>query len=770
MDSLDSNKNSSDFSKHVFRPLALAISMAFTGALSLNAQAATYTVSNTLDSGAGSLRQAIIDSNGNSGPDNIIFSVVSGSIISLNSELDITDSVTITGPSPGDQGSIILNAGGNSRHIRANDFYTQTKSLTLENITLSNGDSSFGSYAGSGGAIYTHNINLILNHCLITGNSTSDNYANGGGIHVFGNAIITSSNVSSNSTTGNRSHGGGLYVSGDTTLVLSTVTGNSTATDYSNGGGIHGHGTVTLTQSVIKDNTTAGSYIKGGGLHGFGDVILNQSDISNNSMTGKFSSGGGLWVGNTTIVNNSTIKDNSISVTSGTATGGGLYASSGVTLSFSTVTGNTLKAPDSVTGGGLVSFNGPNTLIHSDVSNNSMIGAHTSRGGGLSISEGPTTIIDSTISNNTVSGRFIFGAGAQINGVSTITRSTISNNSSTGDSANGGGLYNHDGAMTLNQCTVSGNTTTGNYDAGGGGIFVYGQLTVNQSTIVNNSSTSEAGGVSVTYGYNHIFSNSILSGNSGPKDNLYVRQTSSNSDNVLMTNSLFGDSASEITNPASFNNQLSNIPDLGPLQDNGGLTLTHLPNLTSVTINNGSNVEASAFATDQRGTGFPRIAHGRVDIGSVELSLPSNQGDVVTRSEIVKPILLAVLGDSFIPDTAIGTLYTDVATNDFNADWIEKFKADGYTEGCELDRFCPKDVVTKEQLAKFIIKAKQGSGYTPMPATGIYTDVPMGSFNADWIEALNMGGMTMGCATGKFCPKDVVTVEIFENILNAAFP
>jgi len=57
-----------------------------------------------------------------------------------------------------------------------------------------------------------------------------------------------------------------------------------------------------------------------------------------------------------------------------------------------------------------------------------------------------------------------------------------------------------------------------------------------------------------------------------------------------------------------------------------------------------------------------------------------------------------------------------------------------------------------------------------MPAKGIYTDVGTGSFNADWIETLNLEGDTMGCEIGNFCPNEVVTVEIFNNILNKAFP
>src|SRR5207237_10182977 len=59
----------------------------------------TFTVSNINDSGAGSLRQAILDANALAGPDTLIFSgTLSGQTITLTSgQLTITDSVTISG-------------------------------------------------------------------------------------------------------------------------------------------------------------------------------------------------------------------------------------------------------------------------------------------------------------------------------------------------------------------------------------------------------------------------------------------------------------------------------------------------------------------------------------------------------------------------------------------------------------------------------------------------------------------------------------------------
>jgi hypothetical protein len=58
-------------------------------------------------------------------------------------------------------------------------------------------------------------------------------------------------------------------------------------------------------------------------------------------------------------------------------------------------------------------------------------------------------------------------------------------------------------------------------------------------------------------------------------------------------------------------------PKLGPLQNNGGTTLTHALLPGSPAINAGDNNWAPKW--DQRGTGFPRIVNGTIDIGSFEV-------------------------------------------------------------------------------------------------------------------------------------------------------
>jgi hypothetical protein len=74
--------------------------------------------------------------------------------------------------------------------------------------------------------------------------------------------------------------------------------------------------------------------------------------------------------------------------------------------------------------------------------------------------------------------------------------------------------------------------------------------------------------------------------------------------------------------------QINTDPLLGPLQDNGGPTMTHALLLHSPAIDAGDpNFDPNAFIppllNDQRnGPGFLRVVNGRIDIGAFESRHP----------------------------------------------------------------------------------------------------------------------------------------------------
>ena len=126
----------------------------------------------------------------------------------------------------------------------------------------------------------------------------------------------------------------------------------------------------------------------------------------------------------------------------------------------------------------------------------------------------------------------------------------------------------------------------------------------------------------------------------------------------------------------------------------------------------------------------------------------------VTRAQMAVFLLKSSLGASYVPPAATGMIFGDVLAGDFAADWIEDLYNRGITGGCGGGNYCPGDVVTREQMAVFLLKAKNGSSYTPPGCASVFTDVTCPSLFADWIEELYTENVTGGCSTSPllYCP------------------
>lgn len=132
----------------------------------------------------------------------------------------------------------------------------------------------------------------------------------------------------------------------------------------------------------------------------------------------------------------------------------------------------------------------------------------------------------------------------------------------------------------------------------------------------------------------------------------------------------------------------------------------------------------------------------------------------VNRAEIAVFILHGMNPSSYVPP-AVGasTGFTDVPITHWAAAWIKEFAAQNMTAGCGVNRYCPSTTVSRAEIAIFLLKAKNGAGYTP-PAVGSstgFTDVPVNHWAAAWIKQLAADGITAGCTTTQFCPDLFVT-------------
>ncbi|MFI5415494.1 MAG: S-layer homology domain-containing protein, partial [Candidatus Lutacidiplasmatales archaeon] len=129
-------------------------------------------------------------------------------------------------------------------------------------------------------------------------------------------------------------------------------------------------------------------------------------------------------------------------------------------------------------------------------------------------------------------------------------------------------------------------------------------------------------------------------------------------------------------------------------------------------------------------------------------------GAPVTRAQMAVFLLKGKLGADHVPPPATGTVFADVPQGSFAADWIEELASLDITGGCGNGDYCPGAPVTRAQMAVFLLKTHLGSGYEPPAATGIFGDVPVDAFAADWIEDLYGRGITGGCSASPllYCP------------------
>jgi hypothetical protein len=298
--------------------------------------------------------------------------------------------------------------------------------------------------------------------------------------------------------------------------------------------------------------------------------------------------------------------------------GGGLRASGIVTLDGMVVTGNEATGQpdfyDGVGGGIGMVEDGFLTVRNSTISGNTA-GVY---GGGIGFYYGGSLVVEnSTISGNqsTPTGNFrgYYGGG----GISLYGR--ISNSPPPGFTP---------GVAVIRNSTIVNNSTTGS----GGGILGYdiqGALLVQNSTITGNTSSATGtnyygypfggGGLALVYGGDITVRNCVISGNGN-----------ANAPDILCQYDFVNSSFSLIGSKKGFSesNGAGNLapgtnPMLGPLQDNGGPTLTMAPLSGSPLLNRGSNaLVPSGVLTDQRGSGFDRIFGSAVDIGSVESQPP----------------------------------------------------------------------------------------------------------------------------------------------------
>lgn len=306
----------------------------------------------------------------------------------------------------------------------------------------------------------------------------------------------------------------------------------------------------------------------------------------------------------------------------GNARGGAiaLYGTGNVGLYGTTLASNIARTDHEFADGGALYTQGSVTMRRSTISNNSVSAINDSsastQGGGL-FSGGSVSIEDSTLDGNSAT----HDAGAAlVKGGGTLLRSTVSNNYAGAGTAGIVMIGHFNTTAGIYNSTISGNVSAQSTQLLSGGLYL-GTATaeITNCTVTGNSETNQVGtkfGAGIVFG-NYVssvsLSGTIVSGNffddgeppyasddmDGPASAAFAGDS-----NLIGWSHLL---------PVPTDTIWNSEPGLGPLQDNGGPTRTHMP------LSNSPVVDASdahGYDTDQRG--YARIIGVAADIGSVE--------------------------------------------------------------------------------------------------------------------------------------------------------
>ena len=250
----------------------------FGGGTASSVQAATLTVSNINDSGAGSLRQAIIDA---APGDTINFSPsLAGQTIVLNSQIGLEKDLRIDGS--GLEPAVEIS--GNLAH---RIFYF-TSTVTLKSLVLKDGRDSSGS---SGGAIFNDG-NLTVTNSTFINNSTT---GNGGAIYSRLSLNVSNSTFINNSAFS----GGAIYLdsgifsnpNSSRVIVNNTFVSNQANAVNGLGGGLYNSGTGSTSPDegilYLANNTFSGNGAhQGGGMYNWGSLSFSNNIFANSTGGG----------------------------------------------------------------------------------------------------------------------------------------------------------------------------------------------------------------------------------------------------------------------------------------------------------------------------------------------------------------------------------------------------------------------------------------------------------------------------------------------------
>jgi len=272
------------------------------------AHATQFDVTSTADSGAGSLRAALVAAAANPGDDDVVVQPGLGTI-TLSSELSWdgiagADAVVVEG------NGVTVDFAGASRGFVDN----RGKGVTIRNFTITGVG---GSVDNDAAPVLSEGGIMVVDHCTISGNHVVTTGGDGAGavLSEGGDVSIFTCTLTDNSAQASGDVCGAVLSEGHPVVLQdSTVTGNTADGAGDGGGGVLSEGgTINASNSLVKSNSVRADRDVGGGLGSFGGAVtVTGSTIDCNQATGgpNRSAGGGILCAGALSVDGSSVSGN----------------------------------------------------------------------------------------------------------------------------------------------------------------------------------------------------------------------------------------------------------------------------------------------------------------------------------------------------------------------------------------------------------------------------------------------------------------------------
>ena len=770
-------------------------------AASFEAAAATFTVTNTNDSGAGSLRQAILDANASFGPDDIVFAIAGSGVhtIVLASSLPpINEGVILDGYSQ---------PGSSPNTLPAGQGLNTVLTVEIDGTGVTNFDPCLTVNVGNSDILVMAIQGLVINRCKNSAISISDG---ADGALVWGNFIGTD-------PTGTFRPDPGLFTNVGVRIFADFVqVGGPTPFERNLIAGWDG--------AAVASSTVVGTWVRGNlvGTNAAGDGVIFV-------LPGAATSGVGLSGTLSTVGGPSAADQNTIAgVDHGVSVSG-----AGASVQNNRIGTNPAGTMALGNGNGILVGAGAVSILGNVIGGGTALGIQAGNGSNPVIQGNfiGTDASETLDLGNSGAGILVFNGSATIGGEDPGEGNVIAYNGSPGTTFYGGILAGTDAPVTIRGNRIFGNAVIGidldfdgvtpndpfDFDTGTNGLQNFPLIT----SVVPGASSTHVEGIlrsasSTTYAVDFYAATTCQARPNDPvQAETYLGATSVTTDGsglasfsldfpvVLAAGQLVTATA---TDPAGHTSELSAgvlisvEPGSGPpgggvastlsgMAFEAGATVTvgGVP-ATNVNVMNDKTITVTMPSRPAGSLNAVTVTNANGTTGTLPqgwladfLDVPGGQqfyefvgrlvlngvsggtggglygvNNPTLRQQMAVFLLKGKHGVCFVPPPCQG-LFADVSCSSPFAIWIEALFAEGITGGCGPGLFCPQNPVRRDQMAVFIVKAMHGADFVPPPCTGLYGDVVCPSLFADWIEQLSMEGITSGCGGNNYCPSNPIT-------------